>query len=197
MEVLKERYTITELSDMLQLTDHALRFYEKEFELTVPKDERGRRYYTADLANTMYKVKVMRSEGLEIKAIKKILQDESAFVMPQAAPDADPPALIIPDNKEYEAIQLIFSEIGKQLTKELSFEIDSAREHLSREITKSKLELGACVENGMRRLENKMEKHYQEVDKALGDWRNKKGRHSIRAFFVRLFRRNRISQLNH
>ena len=193
MEVLKERYTITELSEMLQLTDHALRFYEKEFELTVPKDERGRRYYTADLANMMYKIKVMRSEGLEIKAIRKILQDESAFVIPQAAPDASPSALTVPDNKEYEAIQLIFNEIGKQLTKELSFEIDSAREHLSREISKSKLELGACMENGMRRLENKMEKHYQEVDKALGDWRNKKGRHSPRAFFARLFRRNIVS----
>ncbi|HWT76264.1 MAG TPA: MerR family transcriptional regulator [Mobilitalea sp.] len=196
MEVLKERYTITELSDMLQLTDHALRFYEKEFELTVPKDERGRRYYTADLANMMYKIKVMRSEGLEIKAVKKILQDESAFVMPQAAPDTNPSALTVPDNKEYEAIQLIFSEIGKQLTKEISYEIDSAREHLSREISKSKLELGACVENGMRRLENKMEKHYQEVDKALGDWRKKKGRHSFSAFFSRLFRR-RYNQLNH
>lgn len=196
MEVLKERYTITELSDMLQLTDHALRYYEKEFELTVPKDERGRRYYTAELANTMYKVKVMRTEGLEIKAIKKILQEESAFVMPQASPDTTPPALIIPDNKEYEAMQLIFTEIGKQLTKELSFEIDSAREHLTREISKSKLELGACVENGMRRLENKMEKHYQEVDKALGDWRSKKGRYSLMAFFARLFGRryNQVSR---
>lgn len=196
MEVLKERYTITELSEMLQLTDHALRFYEKEFELTVPKDERGRRYYTADLANTMYKIKVMRSEGLEIKAIKKILQDESAFVMPDAAPDTAPSALTIPDSKEYEALQLIFSEVGKQLSKELSFEIDSAREHLSREITKSKLELGACVENSMRRLESKMEKHYQEVDKALGDWRNKRGRHSVKAFFSRIFRRNGLSRLN-
>ncbi|HPP36165.1 MAG TPA: MerR family transcriptional regulator, partial [Clostridiales bacterium] len=49
MEVLKERYSITELSEMLQLSDHTLRFYEKECELEVPKDERGRRYYTTEL----------------------------------------------------------------------------------------------------------------------------------------------------
>lgn len=80
MEILKEKYSITELSEMLQLTDHCLRFYEKELELTIPKDDRGRRYYTAEMANIMYKIKVMRSEGLEIKAIKKILQDECLFV---------------------------------------------------------------------------------------------------------------------
>ena len=37
MEVLKERYSITELSEMLQLSDHTLRFYEKECELNIRK----------------------------------------------------------------------------------------------------------------------------------------------------------------
>lgn len=190
MEVLKERYSITELSEMLNITDHALRFYEKEFKLTVPKDERGRRYYTTVLANIMYKVKVMRSEGLEIKAIKKILQDDCVFETPQTYPVTESTSLISPVNmeNEYEALQIIFHDIGKQLTHEISNEIITARDHLTRELTKTKLELGACVENSMRRLENKMEKHYDEVDQALGKWREKSKKRSAKRLFQKIFR---------
>jgi len=189
MEVLKDKYSITELSEILQLTDHTLRFYEKEFGLNVPKDERGRRYYTTELANLLYKIKVMRSEGLEIKAIKKIIQDDCIFVAPQPYPDTDTTSLATPVNKEYEVVQVIFNEIGKKLTHEISDEIISAKDNLIREINKTKLELGACVENGMRRLENKMEKHYSEVDQALGKWREKNKKHTLKRFFRKLFSR--------
>lgn len=187
MEILKERYSITELAEMLQLTDHALRFYEKECELNIPKDERGRRYYTTELANIMYKIKVMRSEGLEIKAIKKILQDDCVFGQPEVVPENTNTAVIPAAGKEYEEMQLIFTELGKQLTREISYELDNTREHLLREISKSKLELGACVENSVRRLENKMDKHYEEVDKALSRWREKSKRRPVRKFFSKIF----------
>lgn len=187
MEILKERYSITELSEMLQLSDHTLRFYEKECELNVPKDDRGRRYYTADLANIMYKIKVMRSEGLEIKAIKKILQEDPMFGPPQAAAECGSTAVVPAGGREYGAMQAIFSELGKQITKEISYEMENAKELLVREITKTKLELGACVENSVRRLEGKMEKHYEEVDRALGKWRERKNRHPVRKVIRSIF----------
>lgn len=190
MEVLKERYSITELSEMLEISDHALRFYEKEFELTVPKDERGRRYYTTALANTMYKIKVMRSEGLEIKAIKKIMLEECVFEAPQTYQDTSSTSLASPDDKgkEFEAIRLVFRELGQQLSQEISGEIVNAKDHLCKEINKTKLELGACVENSIRRLENKMDKHNEEVDRALSKWREKARKRSARKLFQRIFR---------
>ena len=188
MEILKERYSITELAEMLQLTDHALRFYEKECELCIPKDERGRRYYTTDLANIMYKIKVMRSEGLEIKAIKKIIQDDNVLGQPEVVRESSGTSVIPAAGKEYEAMQVIFSELGKQLTREISYELDNTREHLLREISKSKLELGACVENSVRRLEGKMDKHYEEVDKALSRWREKKKKRLVKNLFSKIFR---------
>ncbi|NLK87188.1 MAG: MerR family transcriptional regulator [Clostridiaceae bacterium] len=187
MEILKERYSITELAEMLQLTDHALRFYEKECELSIPKDERGRRYYTTDLANVMYKIKLMRSEGLEIKAIKKILQDDNIFGQPVVIQESSNTSVIPAAGKEYEAMQVIFTELGRQLTKEISYELDNTREHLIREISKSKLELGACVENSVRRLESKMERHYEQVDNALSRWREKKKKPSVKNAFKRMF----------
>ncbi len=186
MEILKEKYSITELSEILQLTDHALRFYEKEFDLAIPKDERGRRYYTTTMANLMYKIKVMRSEGLEIKAIKKILGEDCIFEPVQVLSDENTVSLAPKGYNDYEAMQTFFHEFGRKLTQEIFLEIAASREHLSKEMTRSKLELGACVENSMRRLEAKMDKHYQDVDKALGNWREKNKKHPIRRFFSRM-----------
>jgi hypothetical protein len=70
----------------------------------------------------------------------------------------------------------------EQLTISISSEVLSAREYLVREINHSKLELGACVENSARKLENKMDKHFQEVDKALGVWREKNKGGFLRRF---------------
>ncbi|NMA34188.1 MAG: MerR family transcriptional regulator [Clostridiaceae bacterium] len=187
MEVLKERYSISELGEMLQLTDHTLRFYEKECELEVPKDERGRRYYTTELANTMYRIKLMRSEGLELKAIKRILQQDRVFCMPQPVEDNSTVTLVPNPGRELDTIQAILNELGRQLAKEISYELDNTREHLAREISKSKLELGACVENSMRRLEGKMEKHYEEVDRALGVWRKKNSGNRVKRIINRIF----------
>lgn len=78
MEILKDRYTITELSERLGITDHALRYYEKEFNMNIPKDSRGRRYYTPEYANVMFQIKTMRDDGLEIKAIKKYLSAKAS-----------------------------------------------------------------------------------------------------------------------
>ncbi len=187
MEILKERYSITELSEILGISDHALRFYEKEFELHIPKDERGRRYYTTDMANLMYKIKLMRSEGLEIKAIKKILKEDCIVQSPQPlTPSLIPQettSLSSPANAEFAAIREFFNEFAQNIVKDISTELSISNEHLTREILKSKLELGACVENGMRKLESKMDKHYEEVDRALSRWREKSKKKQLNKIF--------------
>lgn len=176
MEILKDKYSITELSERLKVTDHALRYYEKEFGINIPKDERGRRFYLPEMANIMYQIKNMRDEGLEIKAIKKILEDEACI--------KEPPPVVI-ESKEVAIMQVKQSQmqIPQDLTQMLDVmkeqiahcivnEVAATREVISREMLKSKLELGACVENGFRKLETKMDKHFQEVDKSLGIWRS-------------------------
>ncbi|MCX8129965.1 MAG: MerR family transcriptional regulator [Clostridia bacterium] len=186
MEILKERYTITELSEYLHITDHALRYYEKEFNLKIPKDERGRRFYTTEHANLMYQIKKMRDEGLEIKAIKKILESESiSEEPPPVVLDDGSMSLITIDPIDSPLdIRQFFEDFREQLTNSVTAEVSSAREHITKEITKTKLELGACVENSARKLESKMEKHFAEVDRSLGKWRER----NHKSFFRRLFK---------
>ena len=169
----KGKILITELSGILEITDHALRYYEKEFGLHVPKDSRGRRYYTTDLANIMYNIRTMRSEGLEIKAIRNILQSEDIIKEPPPVVINENVITLASSNQQNGDIKAFFNEFREQLACQLSSEILSTKEILSKEITRSKLGLGACVENGMRRIEAKMERHFLDVDRSLGLWREK------------------------
>ena len=183
MEILKEKYSITELSESLKVTDHALRFYEKEFNLNIPKDNRGRRYYTTELANVMYQIKNMRDEGLEIKAIKKILANEGYINETNSVgfitPDEQLPVVVGQgctqlSSNELGVILEALNGMKDQLYSSVSTEFSATREYFSKEITRSKLELGACVENSSRKLELKLDRHFQEVDRALSMWREKK-----------------------
>ncbi|WP_265443793.1 MerR family transcriptional regulator [Acetivibrio straminisolvens] len=175
MEVMKDRYSITELSEYLNVTDHTLRYYEREFNLYVPKDKRGRRCYTPELANIMYKIKAMRDDGLEIKAIKKILQSENIITEPPPVVTGDI-SVPVPKRNHSESIldiKTFFQEFEKQLTNSFSQEVELAKEHMTNELNKTKLELGACFENNVRRLESKLDKHFENVDRSIGMWREK------------------------
>jgi DNA-binding transcriptional MerR regulator len=182
MDVLKERYSITELSEYLNITDHALRFYEKEFGLKIPKDSRGRRYYTTNHANLMYQIKTMRDQGLELKAIRKILEDENIIEEQLQFTKCNAeslPAVISSNsnqlnNQELTLIMETLNSIKNELLGSVSTEILSSREYLSKDILKSKLELGACIENSNRKLELRLDKHFQEVDRSLTEWRERK-----------------------
>ena len=184
MEILKDRYTITELSERLGITDHALRYYEKEFNMSVPKDSRGRRYYTPEYANIMFQIKTMRDDGLEIKAIKKILEPESAINEPPPVVTEDVYNSLTPVNSSETILDIksFFNEFGERLTTSFSTEVASARDQINKELSKTKLELGACMENNIRKIEIKLDKHFENVDRSLGLWRerNKGG------FFSRL-----------
>jgi len=190
LEILKDRYSITELSRQLNVTDHTLRYYEKEFKLYIPKDNRGRRYYEPEHANIMYQIKSMRDEGLEIKAIKKILESQNIISdPPPVAPNQGEKNLITIEN-ENDSLQLLkefFDDFREQLTSSISIEVASAREEITMEISRSKMEIGACVENGTRKLESRMDKHFIEVDRLIGEWREKNKPGIIKQLYKKIF----------
>lgn len=175
MEVLKDRYSITELSERLSVTDHALRYYEKEFNMFVPKDDRGRRFYTPELANIMYQIKTMRDEGLEIKAIKKILQSDSIVTDPPPVYAGQESNDLVPltPNANAAEIKKFFTEFSDQLTSSFTAEVATAKDQITKEISKTKLELGACLENNVRKLETKLDKHFESVDRSIAMWRER------------------------
>ena len=66
-------YSITDLSKMIKVKVTTIRKYEKDFDLMIPRNEMGHRYYT-DKEITVYKqIKAMKEKGATTQLIRNML----------------------------------------------------------------------------------------------------------------------------
>lgn len=66
-------YSISEVAELTGFKPHVIRFYEKEFNLTIPREENNRRYFTDKEIQQLLHIKGLQNEGISNKQIKKIL----------------------------------------------------------------------------------------------------------------------------
>ena len=81
---LKLYYNIREVAEMLQLPEHTLRFWEKEFPALKPKKTGGGRLYTQqdiDLLRLIHHL--VKEQGLTIKAARERLKTSRQQVIDQ------------------------------------------------------------------------------------------------------------------
>lgn len=73
-------YTISEASELIGFANHVLRFYEKEFEIEIPRNKSGHRYYTyVEIEKFLY-IKTLKDRGLSNKQIKTILSSPEEII---------------------------------------------------------------------------------------------------------------------
>ncbi|MBS4539934.1 MerR family transcriptional regulator [Clostridium sp. D2Q-11] len=68
------KLSISEVSDILGYENHVLRYYEKEFELEIPRNEVNHRFYTDMEIELLKKIKNLQQKGYSNKQIKLILK---------------------------------------------------------------------------------------------------------------------------
>lgn len=76
MELKQETLLISETAKQVGVETHVLRYWEEELQLPIKRNEMGHRYYTAEDVKRFKEIKVMKEQGLQLKAIKTILQNE-------------------------------------------------------------------------------------------------------------------------
>jgi len=54
---------------------HVLRYWEEELDLTIPRNEMGHRYYTRDNIKEFQRIKDLKDQGYQLKAIRMILHN--------------------------------------------------------------------------------------------------------------------------
>ena len=69
----KVRYMISDAADMVHVETHVLRYWEEELELAIPRNEMGHRYYTRENIKEFQKIKELKEQGYQLKAIRMIL----------------------------------------------------------------------------------------------------------------------------
>ena len=79
----KSIYYISEAAKKVQVENHVLRYWEEELQLPIKRNEMGHRYYTEQDVKQLQQIKLLKDQGLQLKAIRMVL-----FKTPQnQAPD--------------------------------------------------------------------------------------------------------------
>lgn len=66
-------YTISEASEITGYAPHVLRYYEKEFDIDVPRTDSNHRYYTTKEIELIQYIKLLQEKGFSNKQIKLIV----------------------------------------------------------------------------------------------------------------------------
>lgn len=74
-QVEKVRYMISDAAEMVHVETHVLRYWEEELELVIPRNEMGHRYYTRENITEFQRIKELKDQGYQLKAIRVILHN--------------------------------------------------------------------------------------------------------------------------
>lgn len=71
----ERRYFISDAAKELEVESHVLRYWEKELNLDIPKNEMGHRYYREEEMEMLRCVKELKARGFQLKTIRQILTE--------------------------------------------------------------------------------------------------------------------------
>ena len=91
----KLRYMISDAAGLVNVEAHVLRYWEEELELDIPRNEMGHRYYTKENIQQFLKIKDLKEQGYQLKAIKMVVHngknpDEAAALTTGALTERSP-----------------------------------------------------------------------------------------------------------
>ena len=167
-------YTISEVAEFTSYPPHVLRYYEKEFELEIPRNESNHRSYTYREIELFQHIKSLQDKGFSNKQIKLIIKspeilldsnEETALTLFQSSDSVDTIQLAkeISLNLQEELI-LELSKIinnngeNEEIIEELRDEIIALRE----ELTSKERDVLVC-ENAKLKMKVK-EKSYEVAE---------------------------------
>jgi len=69
----KEKYIISDAAKILEVEPHVLRYWEEELDIPIERNQLGHRYYTKENIELLKRIKDLKEQGFQLKAIKLLL----------------------------------------------------------------------------------------------------------------------------
>ncbi|MCR2042669.1 helix-turn-helix domain-containing protein [Anaerosalibacter massiliensis] len=140
---LEKQHTISEVSEITDYPPHVLRYYEKEFELDIPRNDSNHRYYTYKEIEMLQYIKSLQDKGFSNKQIKLIIKSPEILVNNQEEAVTTSDSLQKIDFNTLS--QEISTNLGEVITEEIAVKIknilDSNQENEEKLIMKLKDEI--------------------------------------------------------
>ncbi len=70
---LEDKYIISDVSKLIDVEPHVLRYWEEELSLQITRNQLGHRYYNQSDLELLKKIKDLKEQGLQLRAIKVML----------------------------------------------------------------------------------------------------------------------------
>ena len=173
----KVRYMISDAADMVHVESHVLRYWEEELELTIPRNEMGHRYYTRENIKEFQKIKDLKDQGYQLKAIRMILhngelEELDPSIQPPEPLNTELPKDVKSANLQKKVHDLSPEERMSQFRELMSDIVGQAiaqnNEQLSQTIGKDVQEMVIKEMNYlMREQDNAQEERYRKLDAAI------------------------------
>ena len=161
----KVRYMISDAADMVHVETHVLRYWEEELELAIPRNEMGHRYYTRDNIKEFQKIKDLKDQGYQLKAIRMILHSGELVPLPPGDTNTLPPAASSTSEMTAEERMSQFRELMSDIVGKA---IAQNNEELSQTIGKDVQDMVIKEMNYlMREQEAAQEERYRKLDAAI------------------------------
>ncbi len=141
-----KKYSISEASEIIGFSKHVLRFYEKEFNIIIPRNKSNHRYYTYTEIEKYLYIKALKERGLSNQQIKVIINSPEEII----------------DNKEIAVTKNEQLVISNELIPDnqnnpdnYSKELQNIKEIIGNEININILSLKENITNDIEELFNK------------------------------------------
>ena len=104
----EKQYKISEMTRLINVEAHVLRYWEEELQLPIKRNDLGHRYYTEDDKELFLRVKQLKEKGIQLKGIRSILDipQEDGVIHSSLPQIMEKPALSFADNKEEKSYRL-------------------------------------------------------------------------------------------
>ena len=175
----KVRYMISDAADMVHVETHVLRYWEEELDLTIPRNEMGHRYYTRENIKEFQRIKDLKDQGYQLKAIRMILhtgkfeeeKPQESIVTPSENVTEQLPVIhqsvsvenvstLTPEERMCQFRELMSDIVGQAIAQN--------NEELSQTIGRDVQELVLKEMNYlMREQDNAQEERYRKLDAAI------------------------------
>lgn len=115
---------------MVHVETHVLRYWEEELQLPIKRNEMGHRYYTEQDISRLREIKVLKEQGLQLKAIRTVLVKEEEEAKQTEGKDAMESRKNVVREAEQEAVMSKAQKYMVTLSKDKNVTVESKPEVL-------------------------------------------------------------------
>ena len=177
----EKQYKISEMTKLINVEAHVLRYWEEELQLPIKRNDLGHRYYTEDDRELFLRVKQLKEKGIQLKGIRSILelpQEEDNGLIGVKLPQVSTKQMLpFSDNKEEKSyrLQMLLKGLIQEAVEESNEKLaEDIKECLVKELDYQFRVASEEEEQHRKAYMKQQEEYFQKLDEMIQGSRHMK-----------------------